>query len=259
MLVKVHLFAPLDNIISMEDNADRLFVVDKGIVLCRLVCTKFMAFGVDAVNAFRFNMKRRFAATAFTHGTTFSLDVEQMMDALLHCSSMQGGTKDWYKLQQVLKYIRRLRMREIMRVLVNTFQMINATTSNYEDALRQLQKEFHWVPEAHVAIIQVLFKHRYKKHLMRPSKMMNQPSERHDIDSDLYIRFQDMCKLLTPFGLQELASKLVGDEKLDVSKVMRMSAVELHACGVPMGSAMDFVEHRSKLIISAGDNDQSTR
>jgi len=39
---------------------------------------------------------------------------------------------------------------------------------------------------------------------------------------------------------------------------MRMSAVELHACGVPMGSAMDFVEHRSKSII-AGDNDQSTR
>lgn len=52
--LEVHLFAPLEVIIESHSHADSLYVVEKGIVLCKgLVKTQGDVFGEDAISAFR--------------------------------------------------------------------------------------------------------------------------------------------------------------------------------------------------------------
>jgi len=53
-----------------------------------------------------------------------------------------------------------------------------------------------------------------------------------------------MHRLLEPVGLQHLAQGLADDD-IDVGMLMKMSAIELKACGASMGKALKFVEARN--------------
>mmetsp|Transcript_23568 Transcript_23568/g.44917 ORF Transcript_23568/g.44917 Transcript_23568/m.44917 type:complete len:626 (-) Transcript_23568:481-2358(-) len=236
--MKSQLFAPLEIIIDIHHVADQVFIVDKGVVLAQgAPKTLGDSFGHDAISAFRHGQRRGYQAISFTHGSTFCLHCEWLLDLMQRPQFKKSCA-------MVLLRLSHMRAREVMLFFIRTIKEVVAQNKNYDSACSRLREELPFVKEAAMPKIIDIFKwsHHAKYGSVKAiNSKMHARSMKSLKDERNVINIEQVTSILAEYSLETLAPKLVVDEKCHLRHLLQMNPEQLHQVGFPMGDALDFV------------------
>jgi len=243
-------YGPNEQLIQLDDPADRVMFLLKGCVMSQAaVNLEGDMLGTDAIYNPRATTSRGYIALSMTHGIVCTLMVANL-ERILHQPRHKALTG------KPLRRITQGRCAWVLRELVKMFKV--SSSLNYSNSVAKViayyselaRPDFddrilisctklyitYWTrrfPIRGESLNKLLVRLRTKMTNDRYRKMSRSNRMIHAISS-----------YLSDYNCSTMATNLVMKQKLTLEDVQHMNALELHAVGIPMGTARILVEDR---------------
>mmetsp|Transcript_32453 Transcript_32453/g.62347 ORF Transcript_32453/g.62347 Transcript_32453/m.62347 type:complete len:981 (-) Transcript_32453:306-3248(-) len=168
--LETSLFAPLECIIEPHHKSRNLFVVDRGIIMCKgrvFICGD--VFGADSLSTWRVDTVRNYKAVAFTYGKV----------NIVRAADLQEILNRPQFAHETLPVRGRIKRTQVRQIAVFFLQMLQRAIKEhtFHAGCRLIRTEIPWVSEKSLDVIFQIFLRRYKFERPRCTSVQLPPEE----------------------------------------------------------------------------------